>query len=233
MDLRGKNILITGAARRLGAFLAVELSKMGANLFIHYNSSEEDALKLKKICEKNKSKVELIKADFSLSVSELIRVIPYIDILICNASSFKKIEPDKITEDDIIRSIKVEFLSHFMLIKELWIESKRQDKFSKVVAFSDAVSVRRDFLPYHIGKNLIEFVTEEFSKFFAPYLTMNCIAIGVALPPEDKDEKYIESLIDKIPMKRAGKLNEIFSAVKFLIENDYITGQVIKVSGGM
>lgn len=233
MDLKGRNVLITGAARRLGAFLAIKLSEIGANLFIHYNLSERDVLKVKKICEENGSKTVLIKSDLYSSPVELLKVVNKIDVLICNASEFKKVELEKITEDDLIRSLKIEFVSHFTLIKKLWLESKRSRRISKVIVISDAWHVRKDFFPYHIGKNLLEFTTKELSKFFAPYLTVNCISLGFILPPDGKDDDYLKKLVKKIPMKRQGKMDEVFSAVKFLIENDYITGQILRVSGGV
>lgn len=233
MEIKGKTVLITGGAKRLGAFLSMELSKLGANLIIHYNSSEKEAKKLKEECEKNGSDVKLVKANFLNSISKLTKLVKETDILICNASDFRKIEPEKLNEKEILRGIKTEFLSHFILIKNLWIKSKKKNSLSKVIAISDATAFRMNFIPYHLGKKLLEYTTQEMAKMFAPYLTINCLALGVILTPEGKDENYIKKLSEKVPMKREGKMEEILSALKFIIENDYITGQLIKISGGM
>ena len=67
---------------------------------------------------------------------------------------------------------------------------------------------------------------------FAPAIRVNAIAPGLILPPEGKTKKYLAALAKRIPLKRRGSVENIKSTVKFLIENDYVTGQIIYCDGG-
>lgn len=233
MEIKGKTILVTGGAKRIGAHIAEELSKCGANLIIHYNASENEALETAERCRKHGAKVELVRCDFSVGASELIPFVRKSDAMVCNASEFRRTELERVTDEDISRGIKIDFISHFMLIKELWSEAMRRGDTLKVIVISDAKRIRRNFVPYHFGKRLLEYVVEEMAEIFAPHLTINCVSLGIVLPPQGKDRTQIDELIRAVPMRREGKLSEVFSAVRFLLENDYVTGQVIKVSGGL
>jgi NAD(P)-dependent dehydrogenase (short-subunit alcohol dehydrogenase family) len=67
---------------------------------------------------------------------------------------------------------------------------------------------------------------------YAPGITVNAVAPGLILPPEGKDEGYLNGLARSLPLKRHGDPADITSAVSFLLESNFVTGQVIYVDGG-
>ncbi len=67
---------------------------------------------------------------------------------------------------------------------------------------------------------------------FAPAIRVNAIAPGVTLPPEDKDENYLNKLAENIPMKKPGGVAPILKSVDFILRNDHLTGQLIYADGG-
>ncbi len=234
MEISGSRALITGGARRLGKFFAIELAKMGADVIIHFFSSQREAQATKKHCEKAGVNVELIKCDFSSlqNIAPLLRTVRRCSILVNNASSFYKVPIEKINYAEIIKNINVNFVVHFLLIKEMWLEASTKGRQTKVINILDAERTRRNFIPYHIGKVLLQYTTEELAKFFAPQVIINGIALGPILPPPGKSTSQLLKISEKTLLKRPGTIQEVLSAFLFLLNNDYIVGQVIYIAGG-
>jgi NAD(P)-dependent dehydrogenase (short-subunit alcohol dehydrogenase family) len=67
---------------------------------------------------------------------------------------------------------------------------------------------------------------------FAPNITVNAVAPGLILPPPGKDESFLQNLIHTVPLQRHGEAQDIADAVAFLVQSDFITGNVIYVDGG-
>jgi pteridine reductase len=67
---------------------------------------------------------------------------------------------------------------------------------------------------------------------FAPNITVNAVAPGLVLPPPGKDESFLQSLVHTVPLQRHGEAQDIADAIAFLVQSDFITGNVIYVDGG-
>ena len=85
---------------------------------------------------------------------------------------------------------------------------------------------------YILSKHVLAAMTRMMALEFAPNVTVNAVAPGLILPPPDKDESYLQSLVHTVPLQRHGEPQDIADAVAFLIQSDFITGQVIYVDGG-
>ena len=233
MDIRGKTAVITGGAKRIGREISLALAKEGVNLFIHYSSSEEGAQRTKSECERFGVKVNLIKADFSIpDIKEVIYAVRESDILINNASSFGKSEIEKLDLNEVEQSIRTNFTIPFTLTKELWLSKKKKGENGHVINMLDAVSVRKNYIPYHIGKEMLKYLVERISVYFAPEVQVNGIALGPVLPPEGEGKEYLDKLVEKTPLKRRIDVQEVTNAVIFLLKSNSITGQVIYIAGG-
>ncbi len=86
-------------------------------------------------------------------------------------------------------------------------------------------------MSYILGKHLLALLTRMTAVAFAPGLTVNAVAPGLILPPRGRGEDYVERLAHELPLKRHGAAEDVAHAVLFLLESDFITGQVVYVDG--
>jgi NAD(P)-dependent dehydrogenase (short-subunit alcohol dehydrogenase family) len=107
-------------------------------------------------------------------------------------------------------------------------------KDGKIVNLADvaAEKVWPGYLAYSVSKAALLAVNRGLAKAFAPRIQVNAIAPGPVLFPEYYTEEQRKSAVDRTLLKREGKPQDIVNAVMFLIENDYITGELIHVDGG-
>jgi len=110
----------------------------------------------------------------------------------------------------------------------------RRVKEGKVVNVLDTIinGYNFDRFPYFLSKKALETLTKALALKMAPHFTVNAVAPGLILPPTGKDEKYLEGLKTRNPLRRIGSVAEVAAAVEFLLMSDFITGQVIFVDGG-
>lgn len=240
MEIKGKNVLITGSARRIGKYLALSLAKEGANIIIHYNHSEKEAedvvnqikdldVKAKKI----KANLEDEKQVISL-VEESLNIFGKIDILINNASIYYPTQLNenisKISEE-MDRFYKVHIKAPLILSTILG-KHMFENKEGRIINIGDYSPLRpyRNFTPYTISKGGLLTLTKSLAKEFAPYVLVNAILPGPIIPPPDLEDKEIP--LKKTLLKKWGGEKEILKAVKYLIETDFTTGAFIPVEGG-
>jgi NAD(P)-dependent dehydrogenase (short-subunit alcohol dehydrogenase family) len=90
----------------------------------------------------------------------------------------------------------------------------------------------RTHFSYIVAKGGLDELTKAAAVALAPEIRVNAVALGVILPPPGEDEAYAQRLADKIPMRRPGGTDPVASAAVALIENDFVTGETIRVDGG-
>lgn len=236
MDLKDKVVLISGGAIRVGRAISIELINAGAIVFCHYNRSENQALELKK----EYPSVNLLKGDLqqfnttSYLVSEVIRQVGKIDVLINNAAIFKKTPIGSVSEEDWDTLFAINLKPHFFLSQEA-SQHMLMNQSGKIINIADTSGLRPwpSFIPYSLTKSGMISLTKGLAKALAPHIQVNCINPGPVLMPDTYDDDQIAQAIDKTLLKRAGKTEDVSSAVKFLLEDgDYITGMILSVDGG-
>ena len=89
-----------------------------------------------------------------------------------------------------------------------------------------------NFAAYSISKKALWEMTKMAALEFAPQIRVNAIAPGLTLPPEEKGEEYLWKLSEKIAMKRPGGLDPILKSMDYILNNDYLTGQLLFCDGG-
>src|SRR5438034_8657035 len=104
----------------------------------------------------------------------------------------------------------------------------------KIINIADVAGelIWQAYLPYSVSKAALIAVNRGLAKAFAPDIQVNAIAPGPVLFPDYYTEEQKQAAIDRTLLKRAGSPQDIVNAVMFLIENDYITGEIIHVDGG-
>jgi len=236
-----KNILITGAARRIGASCARLLHDQGFNILLHYRSSEEDALRLcDELNQKRPDSARSIKADL-LKINELEIVAGEarvawggVDVLVNNASSFYPGAVSDVTElqwDELLGSnLKVPFFLAKALAETL------TQKNGCIVNIVDIHAERglKNYPVYSIAKAGLAAMTRVLAKELGPSVRVNGVAPGAIIWPENElPEQDKLDILQRIALKRCGEPLDIAKAVLFLINDaKYMTGQILTVDGG-
>ncbi len=245
MKLEDKVVLITGAAKRIGREIALTLARSGAHILIHYHTSRQDALDLKKQIESLNVEASLFPFDFSCPtkplvpairkfVNQIYRKIPHVDILVNNASIFYPTPLGKIKEEEWDDFMTVNLKAPFFLSQEIGQRMFRR-KSGKIINLVDWTVNRPhpDYLAYTISKAGLAAATVGLARAFAPYVQVNSIAPGPILPSRGLSKKDRNAVAQKTLLKRFGHPSDIAETVRFLAEGtDFITGALIPVDGG-
>jgi pteridine reductase len=247
MELKGKTVLITGAAWRVGRVVAGHVARRGANVAIHYRSSAGSA---KEVVRELKDlgvdslavRAELTRAvEVKRMVGRVISHFGQIDVLINNAAVFPRTPFESIREFDwdfaIDTNLKAPFLCAHEVGKHFLDRSKRghQGLVGKIINMADWAGFRpyRDYLPYCVSKAGVIALTKAMAIELAPHAAVNAVAPGpVLLPPDMKSSEKREALAGT-PLRRVGTPEDIAKTVVFLLEgSDFITGAIVPVDGG-
>ena len=240
-NLHGKAILITGAARRVGAEVARTLHGAGANIAVHYRGSGTDAHALaEELNAKRAGSAILLQADLldtarlpSL-VEDTLKAFGRLDVLINNASTFYPTPVGTITEaqwDDLLgTNLKAPlFLSQAAAPALAASEGL-------ILNIVDIHGLRplKGFPVYSPAKAGLVMLTHALARELAPQVRVNAIAPGPVLFPEDGlTEERKSDIIERTLLKRRGSPRDIAKAALFFASDaPYVTGQVLAVDGG-
>lgn len=236
-DLNGKTVLITGAARRIGALIARAAADAGADLIIHSNQSIKDASQLAAEIKDKERVVNLVSSNFSDSekTEEFARGVfkkfP-VDILVNNAAVFENLSFQETTLERWQNHLEVNLTAPFLLSKS-FAEELPPEKKGRIVNIVDwrALRPRADHFPYTISKAGLVALTYALAASLAPRIAVNAVAFGAIMPPTDgtKAEKFLSH----IPSSRLATPEEVAQTLLFLMAGpEYITGEVIYLDGG-
>lgn len=228
-------MLVTGAAKRIGRGIAIELFQRGFDVAIHYNHSEEDAAEVSGLC----GGAPVFRADLS-RVDDIRRLFAEVrerfgllDALVNNAARFTRFDPLDITEDDWDFIHSVNLKGTFFCCQE-GARMMNERGAGRIVNISSLGGIRpwAEHAHYCASKAGVIMMTKALAKALAPRITVNSVAPGV-ISFNDIDERT-QKMIDETPMKRSGSALDIAEAVHFfLTAPQFITGQVIAVDGGL
>lgn len=239
MDIEGKVALVTGAAKRVGRSIALALAERGAELVIHYRSAEREAQEVLALAKKAGGKPVAVRGDLSVPaevghiVETAMRAFGRVEILVNNAAIFYRTPFAKLTEEDWDRFLDVNLKAPFLLCRQVGEIMLRQGQ-GKIVNLADIAGEKpwADFIPYSVSKAGVIALTKGLAKALAPTVSVNAIAPGAVLLPEEATPEEREQAIRRVPLKRLGSPGDIARAAVYLIENDFITGEVLTLDGG-
>jgi pteridine reductase len=241
MKLKDKVIFITGAAKRVGRHIALNLAAHGANLIIHYHYSAAEAFSLQKqIKKKFRRRVEVVPADLAKlkEVKELGKIawnfFGRIDVLINNASTFYPTPLGELTEEQWAGLFNVNTRAPYFLSEWIGLKMKKRKK-GKIVNIADWAGLRpyKNYLPYCASKAALIAITQGMAKSLAPQVQVNAVLPGPVMWPDALGIKAKQSVIQKTPLAKIGTPEDVANAVRFLIQDgDFMTGSLIHVDGG-
>jgi pteridine reductase len=227
MDLAGKTILVTGAARRVGRAIAEELARAGARIAIHHAHSDEDAQALQ--CTLKGSTV--VKADLRdpAAPGRLIDQLGKLDALVNCAADYYRTPLADLTAErwDAMHALNVR-------APMLLIQAAVQHGATSVVNIVDIAAQQpwANWSAYATSKAALLHLTKCLALELAPRVRVNAIAPGTVIYPEDWDEARRATQNKKIPLGRPGDPADVARATRFLLTEDYLTGVCLPVDGG-
>lgn len=237
MNLSGKTMLITGAARRLGKVFALAAARAGADIIIHHNQSSQAAVQTASEIVALGVKSWIYQADFSdpRNASKLIQrawdIQPF-DILVNNASIFESLQAQDTTLAAWQRHMDINLTTPFML-SQTFAALLPTTTIGRIINILDWRALRpgADHFPYTISKAGLAALTKSLAISFAPRITVNGLALGAILPPSDGGNA--EKMLQFVPAGRTGTMQEVSDVFLFLLTApEYITGEIIHLDGG-
>ncbi len=231
---------MTGASGVLGSEIAVAIAEQGYTLVFTWNSSETHASQLLDKIRNISPKSQMIPCNVAKH-SDIIQAFATfreqfdrLDLLIASASNFFSTPLLDVTEEQWDSLVDTNLKGTFFTMQEAVRIMQKQNGISRIIAMTDisAELVWRNFAPYTASKAAIQHLTRVFAKTCAPNILINSIAPGTITINTNKDMDPQEEMIKKIPLKRLGTPKEIIRTIIFLLESNYITGQVLNIDGG-
>ncbi|MBR33211.1 MAG: short-chain dehydrogenase [Spirochaetaceae bacterium] len=227
--------LVTGGAIRLGKALATGLAGKGYDILLHYNRSEGEA-------EKTASEIRALgvqchtlqmNLDSDLDSDSLIeRALERqsnLNVLVNSASVYDGGTISMTTPEIFDRNIQVNFKAPFFLSRSF---QDRVKSGNIVNILDNKISFNQyHYAAYLLSKKMLAEFTTLAALEFAPDIRVNGIAPGVILPASVRSEQYISWRLEAIPLKRKGDTDHIIKALHYLLENDFVSGQILMVDG--
>ena len=237
--MKNKNLLITGAATRIGKAIALHFAERGWNIAIHYFKSSSKAKNLKKIIEQNWSKAVLIKADLK-NTKQVEKIIPLakkqlgtIDCLINNAALFEKDDILNFTTKSWNDHLNINLLAPTILIKQFAKQASKKTK-SNIINIIDQriFKLTPIFMSYTLSKSALYTLTKTMAMRLSSNIKVNGIAPGPTIKSKRQTTKHFNKQAKSTLLKKPVGPEDICDTVEFLINNNSITGQVIPVDSG-
>jgi NAD(P)-dependent dehydrogenase (short-subunit alcohol dehydrogenase family) len=237
MDLEGRVAVVTGAGVRVGRAIALGLAGAGADVFVHYAESEQAAKETAEAVEGLGVQAATGSVDLSApeNAGEVIRLaeeaLGPASLLVNSASRFPA---------DTIHDVELETwrktvdltLSSPVFVTQAFAARLPEGLDGAVVNITDVRTMTpyRKHFSYGVAKGGVDGFTRAAAVSLAPQVRVNAVALGVILPRGDGS--YEEGLAARLPLAMVGGTGPVVDTVLFLMRNDFITGEIVRVDGG-
>ncbi|MCL4451538.1 MAG: SDR family oxidoreductase [Candidatus Thermoplasmatota archaeon] len=237
-------ILVTGGSKGIGAAIALELSRSGYDIILHYNKSSASAGSVAEECRRNGSNVALIGADLTSSngIKDLCNRVRKLNLklkgIVNNAGYGAGDDINRVTEEALDAVLTINTKAPLLIIKNL-LDLLEEN--ASIVNMSSSASMRpiASSISYSASKAALSNITKSLALNFGPRIRINAVAPGFIETDMTvffrQNEKIYDSIIKRTPLKRFGKPEEIAKIARFLISDDssFMTGEVIVADGGI
>jgi NAD(P)-dependent dehydrogenase (short-subunit alcohol dehydrogenase family) len=242
MTLTNKTALITGG-KRIGAVVAAELARRGMDVALSYQRSKVEAEATAQTVRDAGRQAVVLQANLSRGedcatlVNEAAAALGRLDVLINMASVYRSHALADIDEARWDESLDVDLKAAYLCARAA-IPHMRAAGGGRIVNFSDWVAASGrprypGYLPYYVAKRAIIGLTEALAlELAADQILVNAIAPGPILAPPETSDEELKSVESATPLGRWGGEEEIATAVVFLLESGFVTGETIRVDGG-
>jgi pteridine reductase len=239
MELRGKVALVTGAGRRLGRAMAEALAQREMAVALHYHTSADGARELESEVRRRGGRAACFQAD--LTDAEAARALPQqvvaqlggLDVLVNSAAVMNRISFEDTTPAQWDSIFALNLRSLFFCTQGA--ASALRARRGKVVNLADLAGLEpwSGFAAHSISKAGVVMLTRVLALSLAPEVTVNAIAPGAVLVPENYSVEERERLARSTPLRRLGSPSDVVAALLYLLEGgDFVTGEVLVADGG-
>lgn len=227
--------LVTGGATRLGLAFAMSLAQRGYDIAIHYHSSKDSAERVAKDIESLGVSCQVFQADLSCDqpgdlVKQVTDHFPRLELLINSASAYEAASIANTSLGLLQQQFSVNFFAPFILTQAFAQKCKNG---AVINILDNKIEFQQnDYAAYLLSKKTLAEFTRLAAIEYAPNIRINGIAPGVVLPGEERTEDYVSWRIENIPLQQQGSVEDLSRAMNFLIDSEFVTGQIITVDGG-
>lgn len=239
MELRGRVALVTGAGRRLGRAMAAALADRGMTLAIHHHASSAGANELREKIVAAGGRALCFEAD--LTDAHAARALPgrvvaefgRLDVLVNSAAVMHGLSLEETTPEqwDAVHDLNLRAVFFCTQGAAPALRAAR----GKVVNLADLAGLEPwpGFAAHSVSKAGVVMLTKVQALSLAPDVTVNAIAPGAVLVPDEYDAEERDRLARATPLRRLGSPSDVVSALLYLLEGgDFVTGEVLVVDGG-
>ena len=231
-----KAALVTGAAKRIGQAMAITLAKRGYDIALHYHSSYPNVQKTAQLIKRHNVQCRLFSCDLSQEsstqklISDVKNEFGHLNLLINSASIFIPSVFDGQNLNLFNKHFNINLKAPFILMSEFARLCKR----GQIVNLLDTniVKNKTSYVAYLLSKKALGELTKMAAVSLAPAIRVNGIAPGLILPPEGKSKGSLQKRAQQIPLKHVGNTRSICQSLEFLLDNKYLTGQILFNDGG-
>jgi pteridine reductase len=232
----GKAALVTGGGKRLGRAICLSLAERGYDIAVHYNSSQSEARDTAQAVQALGVNSDAFEFDLSNPeasgdfITRVVKKFPRLSLLVNSASVFENVDFKDVTDEQFDRDFNVNFKSPFFLSQQF---CKEQGAENIINLLDTRVSrVETEHFVYNLTKKALRDFTLMAAKALGPKIRVNAICPGPILPPPGMDESYLERVSMDIPLKAPGKPEYIITALNYILDNPYVSGECLYVDGG-
>ncbi len=239
--LRGRTAIVTGAAVRLGRAIAVALAEDGCDVLLHYGTSEDEAAAAAQQITSLGRRAMTVAADLSRpweaaqTIFDAADSLGGADILVNSAAIFEDAPLQEISESHFDRHLAINLKVPAFLCRQ-FANRLRDGRRGHIINLADwrAETPPADYFAYSLSKAGLVALTKSLALSLAPMIQVNAIAPGAILPPPDSGDpdRWAASKRPMVPLERVGSVKDIAEAALYLVRSEFITGEVLHVTGG-
>ena len=234
-----RTVLITGAAKRIGRAMALDLAAHGWTVAVHYNASEADAAAVCETIVKGGGRAQPVRADLAdeaecaALVGRAVAAVGPLTCLINNASIFEKDSPTTATRESWDAHMRINLRAPFVLVQG-FIERLPAGAAGNIVNIIDqrVWNLSGFFTSYTVSKAALWTLTRTLAVALAPAIRVNAVGPGPTLPSVRQTEEQFRRQWQAVPLARRVDPQEICDAVRFILDAPAMTGQMIALDGG-
>ena len=239
MELRGRVALVTGAGRRLGRAMAAALADRGMALAIHHHASSAGANELREEIVAGGGRAACFEADLTDAhaagalAARVVGEFGRLDVLVNSAAVMYRLSFEETTAEqwDLVHNLNLRAVFFCTQGAAPPLRAAR----GKVVNMADLAGLEPwpGFAAHSVSKAGVVMLTKVLALSLAPEVTVNAIAPGAVLVPDEYDAEERDRLARAAPLRRLGSPSDVVSALLYLLEGgDFVTGEVLVVDGG-
>ncbi|MBI5155514.1 SDR family oxidoreductase [Candidatus Poribacteria bacterium] len=239
VPLEDRVVWVTGSARRVGRTIALRAAAAGADIVVHCNRSTTEAKGVLHEIEALERRAVLVQGDHAdrgqveRMIERIADAFGRLDALVNSASIFPGQRFEETTGEDFARVIAANLRGPF-LCSQLALPLLRKSPAPQIINIVDAMLARPfpGHAAYWCAKGGLDALTRALARELAPGIRVNSVSPGPVLVPEDISPGTRQAVLQRLPLARWGKPEDVADAVIFLLTSDYITGTDIPVDGG-